>query len=461
MTFMKRFFILMAVMATAVMVSAQDMMMAPAVTVSDQVSLDGTVTIDEIQAEGPAFIVIHRDNGEGSFGEVIGFRQVNTGASYNVAVPIDTTMATTTLYAMLHEDTGEAGVYEFGMVEGADSPVIVDGAPVTPAFNAEIVRAYDQLSDGNSVTIADVVTNQDGWIVIHADNEGAPGPVLGQTMVMAGSNSDITVELSGDVTTTLFPMLHVDTGEAGVYEFGTVEGADGPVVVNGTVATFPINAGTPSMRVPDQIVTDSVMAESVVSEGEGWLVIHADNDGAPGPVIGQTLVNAGTNLDVVVEVDPAGVTPVLFPMLHVDTGEAGVYEFGTVEGADGPVTVDGNVVVFPINAAPFITYEGSIEDSTVTVASAGIDAQGWLVIHADNDGAPGPVLGQTPLVPGVSENITIELEGDITETLFPMLHYDTNEAGVYEFGAVEGADGPVTVGESVVTGPMMPSSMME
>jgi plastocyanin len=37
-------------------------------------------------------------------------------------------------------------------------------------------------------------------------------------------------------------------------------------------------------------------------------------------------------------------------MLHVDTGEVGTYEFGTVEGADTPVTVDGEVLVFPIDA---------------------------------------------------------------------------------------------------------------
>ena len=195
--------------------------------------------------------------------------------------------------------------------------------------------------------------------------DGAPGPVLGWAAVEAGSNTDVEVTLEGDVTNTVFPMLHVDTGEAGVYEFGEVEGADTPVVVNDTVATFPITVGVPSMRVPDQAVTDTVTADSVVSDGPGWLVIHADADGGPGPVIGWAAVEDGTNLDVDVEVDEMGVTPTLFPMLHVDTGEVGAYEFGEVEGADGPVAVDGDVIVFPINAeGEMMEMEEEMSEST-------------------------------------------------------------------------------------------------
>jgi hypothetical protein len=391
---------------------------------------------------------------------VIGNRAINDGMSVNVSVPIDATMATPVLYAMLHTDTGEVGVYEFGMVEGADGPVRdADGNVITPPFNVEVMRAYDQFADG-SVTMAAVSTAQDGFVVVHAGVDGAPGPVLGAAFVSAGTTTDVTVELQGDITPALWPMLHVDTGEAGVYEFGTVDGADGPVVVDGAVATFPITVGNPAMRVADQIVTDTVMAESVLSEGPGWLVIHADNNGAPGPVIGFAQVEDGTNVNVMAEVDPAGVTPVLWPMLHVDTGAAGEYEFGTVDGADGPVMVDGSVLVFPINAASSIEYSGSISGSTVTVDSALIDAAGWMVIHADNGGAPGPVLGQTPIIPGLNTDISVELMGEITETVFPMLHYDTGEMGVYEFGTVDGADGPVRVGDAVVTGPMTPEAGM-
>ena len=47
--------------------------------------------------------------------------------------------------------------------------------------------------------------------------------------------------------------------------------------------------------------------------------------------------------------DPS--TDVVFPMLHVDTGEARACQFSATEGADGPVIVDETALVFPISAA--------------------------------------------------------------------------------------------------------------
>jgi hypothetical protein len=455
--------LLVALLVFAVsLVAAHD---APTVEVSDQVSLNGWVTVSHVTSDGPGFIVIHKDNGEGSFGPVIGYRWVNDGESNNVNVKIDLAEATSTLYAMLHADTGEVGVYEFGTVEGADAPVVADGAPISPAFVAEVMVAYDQYLDGSNVTVANVVTAANGFIVIHADNGGQPGPVLGQTAVTAGNNANVVVALTGDVTPILWPMMHVDTGEAGVYEFGTVEGADGPVVVNGTLSTQWISTGVPAVRMFDQVAWGSdgmempapitVTASTVVSEGDGWLVIHADNGGQPGPVLGQTAVTNGTNWNVAVELS-GDITPVVWPMLHVDTGEVGVYEFGTVEGADGPVSVNDAVLTFPISIAPSIVYTGTLTGTTLVVDAAQIDQQGFLVIHADNGGQPGAVLGYAPLVRGVNGNVTIELTGEITPVVYPMLHVDSGEAGVYEFGTVEGADGPVRVGDVVVTGPLTP-----
>lgn len=445
----------------------------PSVMVADQLSLDGTVTVESAYSAGPGFIVIHIDNG-GSPGPVAGYRAVSPGWNFNIKIWIDTTIATPTLFAMLHEDTGEVGVYEFGMVEGADLPVRVDGAVVTPSFTAEGARVHDQLVTDGTVTAASVTSAADGFLVIHSDNGGSPGPVLGYAAVPAGTTTDVVVELAADADLSsgrVWPMLHVDTGEAGTYEFGIVEGADGPVRVDGVVATFPISVG-PAMRVHDQIVlsgdgmteadTLTVTAESVTSDGPGFLVIHSDNGGSPGPVLGYAAVESGTTTNVVVEIaatDASPLTPVVWPMLHVDTGEVGTYEFGTVEGADGPVRVNDAVLTFPINIAPSITYNTTLSGTTLTVESALIDAPGYLVIHSDNGGSPGPVLGYAPILQGNNENIVIELSADgLTETVFPMLHYDTGTAGAYEFGMVEGADGPVRVGEAVVTGPSVPAA---
>jgi hypothetical protein len=301
-----------------------------------------------------------------------------------------------------------------------------------------------------------------------------------------GWNYNIEIAVDTSMTTPiLFAMLHADGCAVGVYEFGTVEGCDGPVAVDGAVVTpsFAAEAeaaadlSVPSVVMADQIAllgdnvppfpmtmeTPSVVAYSVVSSGPGFLVMHTDNGGAPGPVLGYAAVADGLNINVSIGLGIPGValTAVMFPMLHVDTCEIGAYEFGTVEGCDGPVVVGDAVLTFPINVAPSMTFEDQALDTHddgmtyLHIDSALIDAHGWMVIHSSADGAPGPVLNQYPLLSGNNKDIEIALDAAAAGAqVFPMLHYDTCEIGVYEFGAVEGCDAPVFVNEAVVVAPL-------
>jgi len=445
---------------------AQDMM-TPSVTVDGQVVVNDNVRIEEVVSDGPGFIVIHNATDDGMFGDVIGFTPVDNGVSYNVVVDIDSEMATDTLFAMLHTDDNTVGEYEFGSVEGADGPVIVDEEIVTPTFNVEILSVSDQFVD-STLMIDTVIMSQDGFVVVHADNgEGAPGEVIGVEPISAAIAYDVEVALDGEVTSVVFPMLHVDTDTMGEYEFGSVEGADGPVAIDGAVATKAVYT-VPHMRIPDQAIVpgdsqaltgSTLQVNSVLSDGPGFVVVHADNgEGAPGEVIGFQAVDAGLTTDFVVGLEGEA-TPILFPMLHIDDNTVGEYEFGTVDGADAPATADGNVVVFPIDASPSITYAGILQGNMLTAEKAVIDEGGWLVIHADNgDGAPGEVIGAQCISEGVNFDVTVELDADsVTDTVFPMLHYDTGEIGTYEFGTVDGADLPVSMNGMVVVGAMQPA----
>lgn len=444
----------------------------PSVSVNKQLSLNEKVLIASTFAEVQGFVVIHIDNGQGQPGRVAGFAPVNPGWTYNLEVPVDTSILTPTSFAMLHVDDGTVGEYEFDGQSGLDNPVIVDGEVVTPAFEVDAIHAHDQFVDGDTVEIASVTSVVDGWLVIHSDANGAPGPVLGQTQVLKGVTTDVEVTLQADGrTTTLWPMLHVDTGTPGEYEFGAVEGADAPVIVRGQVAVLPIWT-VPHVRVENQIVlhgdnqgapNTSLEVHSVLAEVAGFLVIHVDNNGAPGPVAGFVAVPAGLSEEVTLEgLDASKLTPVLWPMLHVDDNTAGEYEFGAVEGADGPVIVNGNVLAFPINAAPSLVLTARDPlpgESTGTVRvrtdEALIDAQGWLAIHADNNGQPGPVLGVALLHEGSNKNVIVEVDGAAAGArVFPMLHYDTSTIGEYEFGSVDGADSPVFVNGVVVVSPL-------
>lgn len=450
--------ILLVVLTTGVLTSGAQDAPVPSVTVVDQLSLDGTVWIDSVYSEGYGFVVIHIDNGSGGPGPVAGYRAVKPGWNHNLAIDIDTTMATPVLFAMLHTDDNTLGAYEFGSVEGADGPVRVNDAVVTPSFNATILNAWDQfVAEDGSITINSVTLAEGGWVVVHngdADNFGA---VAGATLVPAGTSTNVVVALT-DPTEILWPMLHVDTGEVGTYEFGTVEGADTPIVIDGEVATTPIWT-VPHVRADAQIaiygdnlpadaaamvgdMTPHIHVHHALSDGPGFVVIHSDNQGSPGPVLGYAPVADGQNTEIEIELTTEGLTPVVWPMLHVDTGEIGTYEFGTVEGADGPVRVNDAVVTFPINAAV-----GFIECSYsegVVICESQIDGPGFLVIHADDNGNPGAGLASIDLTPGWNIS-ALELPEDAGDTVWPMLHYDDNTVGLYEFGTVEGADGPVFV----------------
>lgn len=117
-------------------------------------------------------------------------------------------------------------------------------------------------------------------------------------------------------------------------------------------AATPTPAPTPSVTVADQEVVDGkITVAEVVSAGPGWIVIHTDDGGKPGPVIGYAAVADGVNTDVVVEIDVKAATPTLYAMLHTDAGAVGQYEF---PGADAPVLVDGAMVMpaFAVTGLP-------------------------------------------------------------------------------------------------------------
>lgn len=199
------------------------------------------------------------------------------------------------------------------------------------------------------VSLADVPA--DGWIVIHADN-GNNGPVVPDIIsepafIEAGSNQSVMVQIDGDAQIEdgdqVWVMLHEDTGTEMVYEFDGNTDLDPPFLVNESPVMAPININSASIDVSNASVANGVVTiGEVVAAADGWLVIHNDNGMGgivlPG-IIGKTMVSKGVNTNVTVQLD-AGVTinsgQMLFPMLHLDTGIIGQYEFDGNSSVDGP-----------------------------------------------------------------------------------------------------------------------------
>ena len=131
------------------------------------------------------------------------------------------TKAGTFSYACKFHDVMQATI----TVQDAAAPAPAAAAPAQQSGGS--VDASDQAIANNAITVANVNAAQDGWIVAHLDEGGKPGKVLGQTAVKTGDNKNVAIALSEAVPVggKLWPMLHIDAGTIGTYEF---PGADSP-----------------------------------------------------------------------------------------------------------------------------------------------------------------------------------------------------------------------------------------
>lgn len=134
---------------------------------------------------------------------------------------------------------------------GDDDDTAVDGTgdedagEEEPPLGPAELTAEDQTGDGSEVTVASVTLPADGYIVIHADADGSPGPVIGNSdLLTAGESSDVVVTLDEPLTesATVWPMAHIDANANGEYDFHPPnDTTDVPATFeDGDVAVVPI-----------------------------------------------------------------------------------------------------------------------------------------------------------------------------------------------------------------------------
>lgn len=128
--------------------------------------------------------------------------------------------------------------------EPAGDDTSQDDSDAPPMGPAELT-ADDQTGDGTEVTVASVTLPAAGFLVVHADADGAPGPVIGHTgLLEEGESTDVVVPLDEPLSAsaTVWPMAHIDTDTDGEYDFDPPESTvDGPATLaNGDVAVVPV-----------------------------------------------------------------------------------------------------------------------------------------------------------------------------------------------------------------------------
>ena len=128
--------------------------------------------------------------------------------------------------------------------EKADDESIAFGdlAPSVTVLPQEVIKGQ--------VTIAEVVVPEEGWVVIHADDAGSFGPIIGQAHLEPGVTTDLAIDIDvGAATETLYAMLHTDGGVFDVFEF---PGTDMPVLKDGRPISPAFTATIGEMSLSDE-----------------------------------------------------------------------------------------------------------------------------------------------------------------------------------------------------------------
>lgn len=216
-----------------------------------------------------------------------------------------------------------------------------DPTDPTPTAAGELT-VKSQFMSQNQIIVENVTFKEDGWIVVHADNNNqplTPDIISAEVPVEAGTHEDVIIPLSNNASmlngnTKVWVMLHTDDGIKGQYEFDGVSGTDEPLKdLDSNVIMSAITLQPATITSDDQSVTDKVTIVSITAAVDGWIAIHNDN-GSGGMVtpgnIGKAKVSAGLNSNVEVELEDGIIIEPgqkLFPMLHIDNNTKGKYEF--------------------------------------------------------------------------------------------------------------------------------------
>lgn len=105
----------------------------------------------------------------------------------------------------------------------------------------------------------------------------------------------------------------------------------------------------------DQSVSEgTVTARKVMAEKNGWLVVHRTDEAMkPGPVVGHAPLKKGKNMDVAaILTEEVASGDMLMLMVHSEDGgmKTGTFEYTLGAKEDGPVRMDGKLVMATITA---------------------------------------------------------------------------------------------------------------
>lgn len=231
-------------------------------------------------------------------------------------------------------------------VEEATEPAEPEPVTLTATVHVNALRVRQAASAETPIIAGllkdDVITvlgrTEDGsWLKVEVPDIGTIGWIWAEDVTLDGDAADLSVPEDGQMAAE-----PEDAAEDAVAE----EQADDGEMAAGEEKTDDESMAfadlDPSVTVLSQeVIKGQVTIAEVVVPVEGWVVIHADDAGSFGPIIGQAHLEPGITTDLAIDIDVGAATETLYAMLHTDGGVFDVFEF---PGTDMPVLKDGRPI---------------------------------------------------------------------------------------------------------------------
>ncbi len=251
----------------------------------------------------------------------------------------------TQLQAVLHEDNIAPDEFDF---PGADLPINVGGQPVTKSFvfGIPILDINNQNSNGNLISVKEVLADRPSWIVIYKANQQE---ILGIQSVPVGISTEVDILLQNypaGEDTELVAALYTNYGQPDRFEFpspDTIVTYDGKSITKQFKVAYEQAIPRISASSTLPILGNALVISQVVALEDGWLIAYRDDAGNMGDAYGYTKIKAGENANVQLEIQPPfSIGETIWLVLHADNGILNELE---LPEPDLPVTSENQIVM--------------------------------------------------------------------------------------------------------------------
>lgn len=249
--------------------------------VSDQTEVTKSIKIDRVVSPTAGWLIVQADWDDGIPDAIIGKLHVPAGPSSDLTIPIDTSQGIPRrVFVTLLSDAGRTGVLEYfvpnrpgmeamrgmgstlgtggptGAAATRDKPVIAGNMVVTAqvnltplSFTVDVGRASiasaSVAATSSTVTLYQVKAPAASWAVVSTEGTGGvPGTVLGESKVLPGSFTTVTVQIPGLAgKRAMRASLHVDLGVPSAFEYTPLDrgnSPDQPYVSGGESVSVPV-----------------------------------------------------------------------------------------------------------------------------------------------------------------------------------------------------------------------------